>query len=138
VTKPGSGDDSKKLNIRLDSGSALPLYRQIVDQIWVEVVEGSLAAGERMPTLRHLAIALGVHPDTIARAYHELELLGVLHSRRGEGTFVVLKPVQRSELERRRQLEKMCVSAVAEAKGIGFSADDMIEIIKELRDQRGS
>jgi len=138
VTRPGSGDDSKKLNIRLDPGSALPLYRQIVDQIWVEVVDGSLAAGARMPTLRHLAIALGVHPDTIARAYHELDLLGVLHSRRGEGTFVGLKPAERSELERRRQLEALCVAAVADAKGIGFSADDMLEIIKELRDQRGS
>ena len=138
MTRPGSGDDSRKLNIQLDHGSALPLYRQIVDQIWVEVVDGSLAAGERMPTLRQLAIALGVHPDTIARAYHELELLGVVLSRRGEGTFVGLKPVERSELERRRQLEETCVTAVADAKRIGFSADDMIEIIKELREQRGS
>ncbi|NNG17810.1 MAG: GntR family transcriptional regulator [Gemmatimonadales bacterium] len=138
MTRPGSGDDSKKLNIQLDPGSPLPLYRQIVDQIWVEVVDGSLAAGERMPTLRQLAIALGVHPDTIARAYHELELLGVVLSRRGEGTFVGLKPAERSELERRRQLEEMCVTAVAGAKRIGFSADDMIEIIKELREQRGS
>ena len=64
--------------------------------------------------------------------------MGVLHSRRGEGTFVGLKPAERSELERRRQLEDLCVAAVADAKGIGFSADDMLEIIKELRDQRGS
>ena len=138
MTRPGSGDDSKKLNIQLDPGSALPLYRQIVDQIWVEVVDGSLAAGERMPTLRQLAIALGVHPDTIARAYHELELLGVLHSRRSEGTFVGLKPAERSELERRRQLEGLCVTAVTDVRRIGFSADDMIEIIKELRGKRGS
>lgn len=138
MTKPGSGDDSAKLDIRLDPGSALPLYRQIVDQIWVEVVDGSLAAGERMPTLRQLAIALGVHPDTVARAYHELALLGVVHERRGEGTFVGFQPTQRSELERRRQLEDICITAVADAKRVGFSPDDMIDIIKELRDQRGS
>ncbi len=138
MTRPGPSDDSKKLNIQLDPGSALPLYRQIVDQIWIEVVDGSLAAGERMPTLRQLAIALGVHPDTVARAYHELALLGVLHERRGEGTFVGLQPAKRSELERRRQLEDICVTAVADAKLCGFSADDMIEIIKELRDHRGS
>ncbi|HSM16402.1 MAG TPA: GntR family transcriptional regulator [Gemmatimonadales bacterium] len=138
MTKPGSGNDSAKLSIQLDPGSALPLYRQIVDQIWVEVVDGSLAAGERMPTLRQLAIALGVHPDTVARAYHELALLGVLRQRRGEGTFVGLQPTERSELDRRRRLEHICVTAVADAKHWGFSPDDMIEIIKELRDQRGS
>ena len=127
------GEQSIPLSIELDRADEMPLYRQIVDQIWTQVIDGSINGGALLPTVRHLAIDLGVHPDTIARAYSELELLGVVHARRGEGTFVGLRPPNRAELERRRRLEQICIEAVAEAKRAGYTTSDVIEILKEIR-----
>ena len=92
--KPGAGA-TPQLATSLDPGSNLPLYRQIVDHVWVRVAEGVLDPGEKLPTVRQWAVDLGVHPNTVARAYKELELLGVVVRRAGEGTFEGLKPADR-------------------------------------------
>ncbi|NIQ55192.1 MAG: GntR family transcriptional regulator, partial [Gammaproteobacteria bacterium] len=70
----------------------VPLFRQLVDRLWLEIITGTLEAGERLPTVRQLAIDLGIHPNTVGRAYTELELLGVLVKRPGHGTYVCLGP----------------------------------------------
>lgn len=119
--------------IRLDPASDAPLYRQIVDQVWVDVASGALETGARLPTVRQLAIDLGVHPDTVARAYNELELLGVILRRGGEGTFVGLKPPLKAEIERRARLDKLCRDVMKQAEEIGFSLDDLIDMLTDMR-----
>lgn len=130
-----------RLKLKLDPGRDAPLYRQIVDHVWLDVIEDRLQPGQRLPTVRQLAIALGVHLDTVGRAYRELELLGVVHTRRGEGTFVGLKASQQAELERRRRLEAMCERVVADAREIGCSIQDVMDLLSEIRrsaDKRGT
>ncbi len=126
---------TEDLNITLDTGSAAPLYRQIVNRLWLEVVDGTLDPGQRLPTARRLAIDLSVHPDTVARAYKELELLGVVIHRHGEGTFVGLKPTDKQELERRAEFETLCQESVERAKSLGFTLDELIETLGEFRSQ---
>jgi GntR family transcriptional regulator len=117
----------------MDFGSGEPLYRQIVDRVWLEVITGALDTGERLPTARQLAIDLGVHPNTVARAYEELRLLGVLVARPGEGTYVGLTRPDRSALERRAQLERLCRDIVSQSKALGISLDNVVDMLVELR-----
>jgi GntR family transcriptional regulator len=97
-----------------------------------------LERGERLPTVRQWAIDLGVHPDTVARAYKELELLGVVVRRAGEGTFVGLKPPNRKELERQADLERLCRDMLAQTKGLGFTFDELLETLAELQSRGDS
>ncbi len=124
---------TEDLDITLDTGSAVPLYRQIVNRLWFEVADGTLDPGQRLPTTRRLAIDLGVHPDTVARAYQELELLGVVIHRPGEGTFVGLKPTDRQEFERHAEFETLCQESVERARSLGFTIDELIETLGEFR-----
>jgi len=135
--KPGAGA-VPQLAISLDQGSDLPLYRQIVDHVWVKVAEGVLDPGEKLPTVRQWAVDLGVHPNTVARAYKELELLGVVVRRAGEGTFVGLKPADRHEIERQAELERLCLKVLSRAQALGFTADELLESLAELQSRGDS
>ncbi|MFB3113188.1 MAG: GntR family transcriptional regulator [Gemmatimonadales bacterium] len=135
--KPGAGA-APQLAISLDPGSDLPLYRQIVDHVWVKVAEGVLDPGEKLPTVRQWAVDLGVHPNTVARAYKELELLGVVVRRAGEGTFVGLKPADRREIERHAELERLCLKVLSRAQALGFTADELLESLAELQSRGDS
>lgn len=126
------------LALHLDRGSDVALFRQIADQVWEQVVDGTLRTGQRLPTVRQLAIDLGVHPNTVGQAYRELELLGVVTARSGEGTFVGLKPPDGAELERRRRLEAIGREAVAQAREAGFSVDELLDAVAELRSSEGN
>lgn len=98
-------------------------------------MNGAINTGDRLPTIRQLAIELGVHPDTVTRAYEELQLLGVVVTRRGEGTFIGLNQPERSELERRAMLERLCLDLLSEAAARGFTADEVVDMLRQLRQQ---
>jgi GntR family transcriptional regulator len=117
----------------LDVGDAEPLHRQIVDRVWLEVVTGTLETGERLPTVRQLAVDLNVHPNTVQHAYEELELLGVVVTRPGEGKFVALSSPDRPALERRAQLERLCRDVLTQGRALGFTVDDLIDMLVEQR-----
>lgn len=117
----------------VDLASDVPPYRQIVDRLWVAVAEGELATGIKLPTVRELAVSLSVHPNTIQRAYDELELLGVVVRRPGEGTVVGVTRSNRDELERRARLEHLCREIIARAAELGYSTSDVIDVMSALR-----
>jgi GntR family transcriptional regulator len=77
----------------LDMASGVPIYRQIVDWVKVRVAGGQLGPGEQLPTVRQMAVDLNVNYNTVARAYMELERMGVVNTLQGKGTFVATKPV---------------------------------------------
>ena len=135
--KPGAGV-APQLAISLDPGSDLPLYRQIVDHVWVKVAEGVLDPGEKLPTVRQWAVDLGVHPNTVARAYQELELLGVVVRRAGEGTFVGLKQADQHEIERHAELERLCLKVLSQTQALGFTVDELLESLTELQSRGDS
>ena len=125
---------AERLALYLDKGSGDPLYRQIADRVWEEVVSGALETGERLPTVRQLAMDLGVHPGTVTRAYEELESLGILVKRPG-GTFIALSSRDTSVLERRAQLERLCRDLAERAGTFGFSVTELIDTLTDLRSE---
>jgi GntR family transcriptional regulator len=112
--------------------SGVPVYRQIIDQILGGIASGSLTPGIQLPTVRQLAVDLAVNPNTIVRAYRELEIRGVLSTQQGVGTFVTAHPVKPGEAERQRQLDQLVGEFMARAGSSGFTADDVVERMREF------
>jgi GntR family transcriptional regulator len=138
VSKPERSDIAKRIAAFLDSGRQQPLPRQIVDCVWLEVVDGTLQVGDRMPTVRQLSIELGLTPRAVERAYQQLEKLGVLASRPGEGTFVSLNAPDGEIRERWVKLEELCREAAAGAGALGFTIDDLLDALVDLRVPRNN
>ncbi len=91
------------MKIQLDLKSGVPFYRQIIDQVKSAIAMGRLEPGDRLPTVRQLAVDLSVNPNTVSRAYTELELTGLVETHMGSGTFVGHKKVEQDEVESRLQ-----------------------------------
>jgi GntR family transcriptional regulator len=108
------------------------VYRQIIDQVRGGIASSSLVAGDQLPTVRQLAVDLAINPNTVIRAYRELELGGLLESHQGTGTFISTQKIERGEAERERQLEQIVGDTVARAGASGFTVEDLIEQLREL------
>ncbi|MGD2136325.1 MAG: GntR family transcriptional regulator [Gemmatimonadales bacterium] len=134
ASDPGRPALAERIALYVDRTSEEPVYRQIVDRVWLEVVTGTLETGARLPTVRQLAVELGVRPDTIERAYRELEELGVLVTRPGGGSFIGLRSPDASAVERRRQLERLCSDVVEQSRALGVPLDEVIDALAERRD----
>ncbi len=122
-----------EIEMSLDHGSHQALYQQIADRIWCDVIEGTLEPGQRLPTVRQLAVNLGVHLDTVSSAYQQIDRLGVVHSRPRAGTFVGLKASRQTELEQQKRLDAICRIALQDAELIGASIDDLMGLLSEIR-----
>lgn len=118
------------MDLDIDSRDALPIYAQIVDQVRQLVGRGALARGERLPSVRDLAVRLRVNRNTVAKAYAHLEGDGVLETRKGEGTFVAAAP-RWSQQRSRHELQPAVDRLVAEAARLGVSGQDLIELVRE-------
>src|SRR5436309_2749359 len=117
---------------RLDLASGVPVYRQIIDQVLGGMAAGTLAPGTQLPTVRQVAVDLAINPNTVVRAYRELEIRGVLETQQGTGTFISNQKVQRNEVERRRQLNQIVSELVSRAGASGFTVEDLMEQLHEL------
>src|ERR1700758_3712022 len=124
--------DRRPFQFRLDLASGVPVYRQIIDQVMSGMAAGALKAGQQLPTVRQLAVDLAVNPNTVVRAYRELEIRGVLETQQGTGTFIALKEVQQDEGERRRRLAQLVSEFVARAGSAGFTVDELKEQLNDL------
>jgi GntR family transcriptional regulator len=122
-----------RLHERLSERSGEPISALIVDDVWTAVVEGTIATGERLPTSRQVAIALGVSPRAVERAYEELEERGVITTRPGEGTLVALRSPAEEERMRYRSLTDLCRETVARARALDFTVEDVLDQIAEFR-----
>ena len=121
-----------RFRFHLDLHSGIPVYRQIVDQVRGAVAHGSLSAGDQLPTVRQLAVDLSINPNTVVRAYRELELGGLLESHQGTGTFVSAKKLPRADVERERQLARIASDSLARAGAAGFTLHDLIEQLQGM------
>lgn len=115
----------------LDLNSGVPVYRQIIDQVRGGVASGALAARNQLPTVRQLAVDLQINPNTVVRAYRELELGGLLETQQGTGTFISEKKVARAEAERERQLNQIVADCVARAGAAGFTVTNLLEELRQ-------
>src|SRR3954468_1367262 len=114
----------------LDMHSGVPVYRQIVDQVRGAVAAGNLSAGIQLPTVRQLAVDLEINPNTVVRAYRELEYDGLLETHQGTGTFISDQKVQRPADERRRQLEQIASDAIARSGAAGFTIRELVDQLR--------
>ena len=119
------------ISINLTDGVAI--YRQIANQVKYLVASGLLKPGEELPPIRTLALQLKVTPNTIVKAYGELEIAGVIHKRQGSGTFVSDARPQLAMRERRRVIEQRIDAVLAEAHQLNFTTDDVLRMVRERR-----
>ena len=117
---------------RLDLQSGVPVYRQIIDQVRGGVASGTLKVGDQLPTVRQLAVDLAINPNTVVRAYRELELGGLLETHQGTGTFISAQKIRGGSEERARQLARIVEDAAARAGAAGFSVEELIEELRGL------
>jgi GntR family transcriptional regulator len=116
---------------RLDASSGVPFYRQIIDQVLLAVADGRLKPGAQLPTVRQLAVDLSVNLNTVAKAYREMEIRGIVETQQGTGTFVATRRSDRRPAERRRALEGLVDRFVALAASGGFSLEELTESLVE-------
>src|ERR1700722_4868107 len=128
---------STGFRFQLDLHSGMPVYRQIIDQVRGGIASGLLAAGDQLPTVRQLAVDLAINPNTVLRAYRELELGGMLETPQGTGTFISEKKINRNNAERERQLGQLAGEFAARAGAAGFTVEDLLERLREMVPDRG-
>ena len=116
----------------LDLHSGMPVYRQIMDQVRGGIASGALTAGDQLPTVRQLAVDLEINPNTVVRAYRELEFGGLIETHQGTGTFISAQKMKRADAERDRQLTQIVGDCVARAGAAGFTVDELIEALRGL------
>ena len=116
--------------IQVDPKSHLPLYAQLVEQIRQAIGRGELALGMQLPTVRQMGVDLAINPNTVAKAYAELERAGLIATRQGSGTFVREHPPPPDPEERQRRLVEVMETALGQAAVLGCLAD---QFVKELQ-----
>jgi GntR family transcriptional regulator len=116
----------------LDLHTGVPVYRQLIDQVRAGIASGALSAGDQLPTVRQLAVDLAINPNTVMRAYRELELGGLLETHQGTGTFISDTKPEQPSAERERQLVQMVAEFAARAGAAGFTLEDLIDRLREM------
>lgn len=119
----------------LDLRSGVPVYRQLIDQVLVAISAGSLQPGGRLPTVRQVAVDLSINPNTVMRAYKEMEIRGILSTQQGTGTFITSHPVERDQLARERRAAQLVSEMVARAGAEGLSVPELKSAFDEMFSQ---
>jgi GntR family transcriptional regulator len=128
----------KAFRMSLDPGSGVPVYRQIIDQVTGGIASGALTPGDQLPTVRQLAVDLSINPNTVIRAYGELEIRGVLETQQGTGTFISQQKVRRDDAERQRSLNQLIGDFTARAGSAGFTVAELIEQLQAMQSDGGT
>lgn len=120
---------------RLDAHSGVPVYRQLIDQVQAAVATGSLSPGDQLPTVRQVAVDLAINPNTVSRAYREMEIRGILDTQQGTGTFVAERQTEPSKDVRERQLGQLVNEFVSRAGSSGITVNELIHALREFSQQ---
>ena len=124
-----------RIQFTLDQRSGVPAYRQIIDQVLGGIAAGKLHAGDQLPTVRQLAVDLAINPNTVVRAYRELEIREVLSTQQGTGTFLTDKKAPVDGLERQRRIGQLCGELLSKAGAEGIELTEIIGYLNELNSE---
>ena len=119
------------MNLRISANDGVPIYLQIVNQVKYLVASGRLAPGAEMPPIRVLAERLLINPNTVARAYLELEREGVVIKRHGSGTYISDAGSPLARKERLKILSERVDALVAEARHLEVGTEDLVKLVRE-------
>jgi GntR family transcriptional regulator len=128
LIQPALGDFA----FRLDAHSGVPVFRQIIDQVLSSIAAGVLSCGDRLPTVRQVAVDLAINPNTVLRAYRELEIRGLIETQQGTGTFIANQKIERSNAEHERALSQLVSEFVSRAGANGFTVQELITALRGL------
>lgn len=121
----------------LDQRSGVPAYRQIIDQVLGGIAARTLHPGDQLPTVRQLAVDLAINPNTVVRAYRELEIRGVLSTQQGTGTFLTDKKPQVNGEDRQRRVAQLCGELLSKAGAEGIELTEIIGYLNEVQNESG-
>ena len=119
------------MQIHISASDGIPIYLQIIGQVKRLIASGRLGSGDELPPIRVLAQQLTVNPNTVARAYLELERAGVVTKRQGAGTYVAEKPSPLSRKEKLRVLSERADALLVEAEHLDMELEDVIDLLRE-------
>lgn len=119
------------IQFNLDSKTGAPFYRQIIDQIKFGIASGKLKTGEKLPTVRALAVELKVNLNTIAKAYKELEIQNILQTQQGTGTFISKNEIIMSEKDKQEKIQDICREFMTKAFNYGYTINDLINELQK-------
>lgn len=129
---PGQSED---FAFRLDLESGVPVFRQIIDQVQAGIAAGTLRYGDQLPTVRQVAVDLEINPNTVLRAYREMEIRGIVNSQRGMGTFIASRKIDQSRAERERVLTQLVGEFVSRAGASGFTLQDLMDALRDVQSE---
>jgi GntR family transcriptional regulator len=133
---PASGQTAdRRVQFALDPRSGVPAYRQIIDQVLGGIAAGTLRPGDQLPTVRQLAVDLTINPNTVVRAYRELEIREVLATQQGTGTFLTDKKPPVDGLERQRRIAQLCGELLSRAGAEGIELTEIISYLNEVNSE---
>lgn len=114
--------------------SSKPIYLQIADRVYYRLIRSELSPGDKLPSVREMAVQMKVNPNTIQRTYSEMERLGIVETRRGQGTFIAERSDLKAELKDRltKDVFKRFIQEMAE---LGLSPEEMLEGIKQYAEE---
>jgi GntR family transcriptional regulator len=119
------------MQIHIQAQDGVPIYLQVMQQIKYLIASGRLEPGEELPSIRALAEQLLVNPNTIARAYRELEVAGVVEKRRTAGTYVAESGSPLARKERLKLLKERIDQLLVEAFQMGFDLDEVLKLVQQ-------
>src|SRR6476619_6712505 len=133
----GESKVAAPFRFEFDLRSGVPLYRQIIDQVLVAVASGVYVGGDQLPTVRQLAVDLSINPNTVVRAYKELEIRGFLETQQGSGTLLNNQKVKEDEVQRRERLDRIVSEFVARAAADGYTLSEILERLRDMQSEAG-
>ncbi len=123
------------MEFRIDSKSGVPFYRQIIEQVKFAMARGDLQPGAQLPTVRQLAVDLSINPNTVIRAYREMEIEGLLETHQGSGTFIGDRKPDVDAIERQRMLDQIITELLARASSYGLSLEDVLTGLQQRKER---
>ncbi|MCL2244773.1 MAG: GntR family transcriptional regulator [Treponema sp.] len=124
------------INFTLDMDNGAPIYRQIIQQIEFAILSGRMKPGDRLPTIRSLAVDLKTNPNTIAKAYGEMEIRGILETQVGSGTYISdKKPVMEDDSLHRKIMEVLS-RFVQDMRDLGVENRELIKLIESYMKEK--
>jgi len=120
------------VNFTLDNTNGAPIYRQIIQQIEYAILSGRMRPGDRLPTIRSLAVDLKTNPNTIARAYGELEIRGILVTQVGSGTYIADKKPVVEDDSLNRKIREVLTRFVQEMRDLGVERRELVRLVESF------
>ena len=120
------------VNFTLDTVNGAPIYRQIIQQIEYAILSGRIQPGDRLPTIRSLAVELKTNPNTIAKAYNELEIRGILATQVGSGTYISDKKPVLEDDSLKRKIREVAGRFIQEMRDLGVEKKELPGLIESI------